>query len=101
MRKKKILVHGTLESISNFFSDAVSRDYEVVALLSEQLEKISVSRDGKELEVFASQSLPKFIYGLIDGIIFTDGIDKESAVNFFGNRGLEPRKIILWDAAQG
>ena len=101
MRKKKVLVHGTLESLNNFFSDAVSRDYEIVALLSEELKKISITRDDKEFEVFASQSLPQFMYKLIDGVIITDDLDKELAVNFFRDKGLEPRKIIFWDAKDG
>jgi len=101
LRKKKVLVHGTQDSINNFLADAVSHDFEIVALLSEQLEKISVKLDDKELEVFASQSLPKFNYGLIDGVIITDGVSNESAVNFFCNKGLEPHKIIFWDAKDG
>ena len=92
MRKKKILVHGTPDSLQKFFADAVSRDYEVVALLGEEPEKFPV-------KVFAPNSLPDFVYNLVDGIIFT-GTDK-SAVNFFVKQGVAPKKIILWDAAQG
>lgn len=102
MRRKKVLVHGTLASLNNFFSDAVSRDFEVVALLSEELEKISIMRDDKELEVFASQSLPSFNYKFVDAIIITDDADKrEPLINFFREKDLEPRKIILWDAKDG
>ncbi|MBR4641959.1 MAG: hypothetical protein IKO74_04455 [Selenomonadaceae bacterium] len=64
MKKKKVLVHGTQNSLQKFFSDAVSRDFEIVAALSD--EKISIN-----LEVLAPQNLPKFIYKMIDGIIFT------------------------------
>ncbi|MBR4904063.1 MAG: hypothetical protein IKZ53_05285, partial [Selenomonadaceae bacterium] len=71
MRKKKVLVHGTAKSLQKFFMDAVSRDYEIVALLSE--EKFS-----SKLEVLVPQNLPRFNYRLIDGIIFTDN-DKSSA----------------------
>ena len=94
MRKKKVLVHGTPDSLQKFFSDAVSRDFEVVAVLSEEPEKISVGG----LQVLASKDLPQFNYHLVDGIIFTG--DK-SAADFFLKQGLEPRKVILWDAAQG
>ena len=93
MRKKKVLLHGTLDSLQKFFSDAVSRDFEIVAVLSEEPEKISV-----KLDVLKPQSLSKFVYNLVDGIIFTG--DK-SAADFFIKQGVAPRKIILWDAAQG
>ena len=99
MRKKKVLVHGTPDSLQKFFADAVSYDYEVVAILSE--EKISVELDDKELDVIAPQSLPAFVYGLVDAIIITDAMASNSFVKFFLKQGLSPRKIILWDAAQG
>ncbi len=95
MKKKKILVHGTLESLQNFFSDAVSRDYEVVGILSDEPEKISVAN----LEVLATKNLPAFVQKTIDAIIFT-GEDKSSA-DYFIQRGIAPQKIILWDAQQG
>ncbi|MBE8951573.1 MAG: hypothetical protein SR1Q7_00310 [Quinella sp. 1Q7] len=94
MIRKKILVHGTADSLQKFFADAVSRDYEVVALLSDAPEKISVAK----LEVFAPKNLPAFAYKTVDAIIFT--ADK-SSVEFFLRRGLAPRKIILWDAKRG
>ena len=97
MRKKKVLVQGTLDSLQNFFADAVSNDYEVVAILSE--EDISVEDDDEPLEVLSPRSLPKFIYKLIDGIIFTDA--KGAFVKSFLKQGLAPRKIILWDADEG
>ena len=99
MRKKKVLVHGTPDSLQRFFSDAVSYDFEVVAILSE--EKISVEFDDKEIDVIAPQALPKLVYGLIDGIIITDAMASNDLVKFFLKQGTEPRKIILWDAAQG
>ena len=97
MRKKKVLVQGTLDSLQKFFADAVSNDYEVVAILSE--EDISVEDDDEPLEVLSPRSLPKFIYKLIDGIIFTAA--KGAVVKFFIKQGLAPRKIILWNADEG
>lgn len=85
MRKKKVLVHGTAKSLKNFFSDAVHRDFEIVDLMN--AEDIS-----SELGVIAPKNFP-------DGIIFT-GEDK-SVVNLFIAQGIEPRKIILWDADKG
>ncbi|MBR4903240.1 MAG: hypothetical protein IKZ53_01050 [Selenomonadaceae bacterium] len=94
MRKKKVLVHGTAESMNNFFSDAVSNDYEVVALLSE--ENIS-----SEIEILSPKNLPKVIYKLIDGIIITNAESNKKIVKYFLKQGIEPRKIILWDTQQG
>ncbi|MBR4151370.1 MAG: hypothetical protein IKT98_00240 [Selenomonadaceae bacterium] len=94
MRKKKVLVHGTAESMNNFFSDAVSHDFEVVALISE--ENLS-----SEMEVLSPQNLPKAIYKLADGIILTNAVAEKSVVKFFLKQGVEPRKIILWDVQQG
>lgn len=93
MRKKKVLLHGTPDSLQKFFSDAVSRDFDIAAVLSDEPEKISVN-----LNVLKPQDLPTFVYNLVDGIIFTG--DK-SAADFFLKQGVAPRKIILWDAAQG
>ncbi len=87
MKKKKVLIHGTADSLQKFFADAVSRDFEIVALLSE--ENIS-----SNFEVFAPQNLPKSFQKLIDGIIFTD--NDKSPVRFFLEQDFEPRKIILW-----
>ena len=94
MRRKKILVYGTAESLQKFFADAISRDFEVLAILSDEPEKISVAK----LDVLAPKDLPAFVYKTIDAIIFT--ADKSTA-GFFLKRGLAPNKIILWDAAQG
>ena len=93
MRKKKVLVHGTAESLEKFFADAVSRDYEVIAILSE--ENISFS----ELEVFTPQSLPKLVYKLIDAIIITDA--KGAVVKYFLKQKVAPCKLITYDAAEG
>ena len=64
MRKKKVLIHGTADSLQKFFADAVSRDFEIVALLGDKPENFPVN-------VFAPQALPSFVYNLVDGIIFT------------------------------
>lgn len=93
MRKKKVLLHGTPDSLQKFFADAVSRDFEIAAILSDEPEKISV-----KLDVLKPQSLSKFVYNLVDGIIFTG--DK-AAADYFIKQGVAPRKIILYDAAQG
>ena len=99
MHKKKVLVHGTADSLQKFFADAVSRDFEVVALLSPRPKKISITHDGKKLEAVTPKNFPKVAYSLIDGIIFT-GKDK-SLKDYFLAQGLEPRKIILWDEQEG
>ena len=97
--KKKALVHGTPESLKIFFADAMSNDYQIVAILSESLEKISVTRNNKELEVFTSQNLPNFICDVIDAIIITDS--DNSAANFFIDKGIELRKLIILSATEG
>ncbi|MBE8952926.1 MAG: hypothetical protein SR1Q7_07260 [Quinella sp. 1Q7] len=94
MRRKKILVHGTADTIRKFFDDAISRDFEIVALLSDEPEKIPAVN----LEILAPKNFPAFILKLVDAIIFT--ADK-SAVEYFYRRGLAPKKIILWDAKHG
>lgn len=99
MKKKKVLVHGTADSLQKFFADAVSRDFEVVALLSPRPKKISITRDGKQLEAITPKNFPKVAYSLIDGIIFTD--KDKSLKDYFLAQGLEPRKIILWDEQAG
>ena len=101
MRKKKVLVHGTLDSLQKFFADAVSRDYQVVAILSESLEKISFMRNNRPLEVLTLQDLPDFVYDIIDGIIFTDPSTSESVMDFLTAHDFELRKVILWDAQNG
>ena len=92
--KKKILVHGTLDTLQKFFADAVSRDYEIVGVLSE--ENFSV----QGLEVLAPKTVPHFVYKIIDAIIFTSTTDIREFY-FFVERGLALRKIILWDERQG
>ena len=92
MRKKKVLVHGALESLQNFFNDAASHDFEVVAILSD--DNIS-----SELEVFAPEDLPNFNYELVGGIILTN--PSGSLVKYFLKRGVEPHKIILYDTREG
>ena len=92
--KKKILVHGTLDTLQKFFADAVSRDYEIVGVLSEENFLI------QGLEVLAPKSVPPFVYKIIDAIIFTSTTNIRD-FQFFIERGLPPRKIIPWDARQG
>ena len=92
MRKKKVLVHGTFDSLQKFFADAISRDFEIVDLLSD--ENIS-----NGLYVIAPKDLPNFSYELVDGIILTN--PSGSLVKYFIKQGVEPRKIILWDAKEG
>ena len=99
MRKKKVLVQGTSDSLQKFFSDAVSRDFEIVAILSADPKGIAVEWNGKQLEVLAPEKLPKFIYELIYGVIFTT--KDKTTVNFFRKQGMEPRKIILWNEKDG
>ena len=88
------MVHGTSDSLQKFFSDAVSRDYDVVAILSDEPEKIS----GANLDVFSPKNLPAFVYKLIDGIILTG--DK-AVKDFFLAQEIEPHKIILWSNEKG
>ena len=101
MKKKKVLVHGTPDSLKKFFADAISFDYEVAAILSESFEKISIVRGGKELEVIPSQSLPKFIQRIIEAVIITDSNARDAVVNFFLKQGFNPRKLILWHETEG
>ena len=99
MRKKKILVHGTPDSLQKFLADSGSRDFEITTALSARPKKISVMYNGKPLDAITPKNLPAFNYRLIDGIIFTG--KNKSAADFFRNQGLEPRKIILWDEKKG
>lgn len=101
MRKKKVLIHGTSDSVKKFLADAVSWEYDIIAVLSEELEKISISRNNTELEVIPTQSLPNVISKLVDAVILTSAETKEAAVNFFLKRGFEYRKIIVWNADKG
>ncbi len=101
MQKKKVLVYGSLESLHNFFSDKISCDYEVVAALSDEPEKISFTRNGEPLEIFAPQNLPNFIYELVDGIIFTNFAEKKDVIKNFLAKKFSPQKIILWNAQKG
>lgn len=91
--RRKVLVHGTANTLQKFFSDAACREFEILGVVSD--DKISV----KGLEVISAQSLPQFVLKLVDGIIFT--AEDKAAAKFFVKRGLALRKIILWDAAQG
>ena len=94
MRKKKVLVHGTLESLQKFFSDAVSHDYEIVAILSKK--KFSI----QGFEIFTPRDVPRFVYKLVDAVIFTS-VTTLDELKIFTKRGLELQKIILWDSNEG
>ncbi len=94
MKKKKILIHGTADSLQQFFADKVSNDFEIVALLSEE-------NIFGNFEVVTPQNLPKFVYKMIDGIIFTDANTNAPIIDFLLEQNFELRKIILWDAAKG
>ena len=43
------------------------------------------------------ENIPQFIYKFIDGIIFTDRQNLQNKINYFVGKGLEPRKIIIWN----
>ena len=96
MKRKKVLVHGTPDTLQQFFADAVSRDFEIVALLSDEPKRI----DAESLDVLVPQNLPAYILKLIDGIILTDTTNK-NLIMYFLEQGLEPRKIILWNENKG
>ncbi|MBQ7453685.1 MAG: hypothetical protein IJS69_01320 [Selenomonadaceae bacterium] len=101
MKKKKILVHGTPDSLQKFFADQISRDFDIIAVLSDDPEKISLVQDGKALPAIKPQDLNLFVLDLVDGIIFTNLSGKKDIVKFFIKQVSEPRKIIFWDAEQG
>ena len=83
MRKKKVLVYGTAETLQKFSDDSAARDFEIVATLTE------------------IRDVPPFVFRLVDVIVFTDAAVSTDIIRFVLKLGLEPRKIILWDAAQG
>ena len=83
MRKKKVLVCGTLETLKKFSEDAASREFEIVAMFTEV------------------HTMPPVAFRLIDGIIFTAAAAGKDIIKFVLKLGLEPRKIILWDAKEG
>ena len=83
MRKKKVLVCGTLETLKKFSEDAASREFEIVAMFTEV------------------HTMPPVAFRLIDGIIFTAAAAGKDIIKFVLKLGLEPRKIILWDAQEG
>ena len=54
LRREKVLVQGTTNSLQKFFSDAAAREFEIVGVVSD--DKISV----QGLEVMQLQNLPRF-----------------------------------------
>jgi len=94
LRKKKVLFYGTPDTLKKFLADAVNHEFEIVALLNDNLQNFF-----SRLEVFTPQTLPQFAYEIVDGIILAD--NAKSSANFFLFKGIEPRKIILYDTEKG
>ena len=42
MIKKKVLVHGSLNSLSDFFSSPFNREFEPLAILTDDISKITL-----------------------------------------------------------
>ena len=96
MIRKKILVHGTEKSLAEFFTSPFNAGYEPLAILTDEKNFAAVrTRTGEGGEIFTPETLPKFIYRLIDGIVLTDKETAGETTEFFLQNGLEPRKIIL------
>lgn len=98
MKKKKVLVHGSIESLKEFLQSPFNADYEPLALVSEEFENVDIdSQNGGGYEYLAPSKLNKFTYELIDGVLITDEKTRQTAINYFIHDGLDPRKIILWN----
>lgn len=98
MRKKRVLIYGTPEKFMRFFARRFIQGYEIVGVLGEEeIEGFSFYRDGKSLNVFTPQNVPDIVLELADGIIFLDCETKNSAVNFFVERGIDLRKLMILD----
>lgn len=94
MKKKKVLVHGNLQSLQEFLNSPFNRTYEIEAVLTESPVNMRYIQTGVgNIEIIHPVNLPKFIYKFVDGVVLTD----KSALNYFLSEGVEPRKIILWD----
>lgn len=97
MIRKKILVHGTEKSLAEFFTSPFNEEYEPLAILTEEKNFAAVkTRTGGGGEIFTPETLPKFVYRLIDGIVLTEKETAGETIKFFLGNGLEPRKIILF-----
>lgn len=89
---KKVLVHGTKESLSKFFSEKLTaKKYDCLAILTDE-EKI----DNSPVEIFKPENLPNFVYGLIDAVVLTDKNTRQKDIAYFRNL-VEPKKIICWN----
>mgnify|MGYP002621725616 CR=1 FL=1 len=99
MKQKKVLVHGSIESLKEFLQSPFNAEYYALALVSEDFEGIDIDSQngGGQWEFLTPSKLNKFAYELIDGIVLTDEQNRYTALNYFINDGVEPRKIILWN----
>ena len=98
MKKKKVLVHGSLNSLQEFFNSPFNRTYEVEAVIAENgVTTPILTGGGQQIEVLTPENLPKFIYKFVDGVILTDRQNFQDALNNFVRQGLPPRKIIIWN----
>ena len=89
---KKVLVHGSNESLGKFFSEKLSKKkYDCVAILTDD-EKVK----NPSVEIIKPDNLPKFVYSLIDAIVLTDKNTRSRDIEYFKNF-VEPKKIICWN----
>lgn len=99
MIKKKVLVHGLLKSLQDFFSSPFSVEFAPLSVVSDDADKFVAEirkGGGTAPEVFAVDNFPRFVLPLIDGIVLTDFDSRTEMINRLLQMGVEPRKIILW-----
>ena len=81
MKQKKVLVHGTDESLKEFFAEKLSKiKYNCLATLNDS----------------NKNNLPSFVYQLIDGVVLTNKPTRTADIEYF-KKLIEPRKIICWN----
>ena len=100
MIKKKVIVQGSLQSLSEFSSSPFNREFEPVAILTNEPEKVNQSiraTKGTQPEIFTLDTLPRFALKFIDGIVLTDNQSRAELINRLTQFGIEPHKIILWN----
>ncbi|MBR5913114.1 MAG: hypothetical protein IKZ58_01945 [Selenomonadaceae bacterium] len=100
MIKKKVLVQGSLQSLQEFFSSKFNVEFEPLAILTDATSKLMLSMSstsGTLPEIFTIDTLPRFSFRFIDGIVLTDNKSRTENINRLLKLGLEPRKIILWN----
>ena len=100
MIKKKVIVQGSLQSLSEFFSSPFNKEFEPLAILTNEPEKINQSirvMKGTQPEIFTLDTLPRFALKFIDGIVLTDNQSRAELINRLTQFGIEPHKIILWN----